>query len=294
MPKREYIKRSDGKLAGSVSLGGKTPPNITSPPVYYPFNVEKGEEQSSSQLEISDIHAVYQRTHAMIGFNPDVKEVADMEQVKYPRTSHLPTSPGLTSDDRVISPEGFIRLQQLSDYIVTEKMDGGNITMTRNHFYGRSLDSGTHPWDTHAKRIWASIHYRIPPGYRISGESMYAQRSVPYDSLPDYYLVFGIWNEEGVLLPWDDTKRLAAEYELSLVPELYRGNDFTAAINAWRRSRTEDTSEGFVIRSADKITLDDFPDLVAKHVRADHVRTRADWRHRDDFATNTILLREEP
>jgi hypothetical protein len=41
-----------------------------------------------------------------------------------------------------------------------------------------------------------------------------------------------------------------------------------------------------VIRAAGRITAAEFPVKVVKWVRAEHVRTEARWRHRDDFAIN--------
>ena len=41
-----------------------------------------------------------------------------------------------------------------------------------------------------------------------------------------------------------------------------------------------------MLRSAGRIAAGDFPLQVVKWVRADHVRTAGEWRHRDDFAVN--------
>ncbi|GAA0801974.1 RNA ligase family protein [Spirilliplanes yamanashiensis] len=204
--------------------------------------------------------------------------------MKYPRTFHLPDSPGATADDRVQHD-----LSQLTgELVVTEKMDGGNLTFTRDLMHGRSLDSGTHAWDRRAKAEWARVAPLLPPGWRVSGESMWARRSVAYERLPGVYLVFGVWDASGALLDWDSTVEWAALLELPLVPVLYRGPDLAAARAAWAAARTAETSEGFVVRTAAPIARSAFPWRCLKWVRAQHVRTRADWRHRDDFAVNTF------
>lgn len=210
------------------------------------------------------------------------------ELTKYPRTPHLPFSPGATNDDRIVSDVDYAAFAGIGNYVVTEKMDGGNVTMTRNHFFARSLDSGTHPWDTPAKALWAQVRFEIPEGWRVSGESMYARRSVGYDNLPSYYLVFGIWDDDDVLLSWGNTVEFAADMGLSTVPTIYRGKDFGAATNAWERNGLAKVSEGFVVRNADSIPLDSFDRNVMKFVRANHVTTSADWRHRDDFELNKL------
>jgi hypothetical protein len=212
------------------------------------------------------------------------------ELVKYPRTPHLPSSPGATSDDKYASAETLAYLASGIDLVVTEKFDGGNLTFGRGDksFFARSLDSGTHSWDTKAKALWANIRWDIPEGWRISGESMYAQRSMAYENLEDIYLVFGIWDETNTLLDWDSTVEYATLLGLSTVSVLYRGNDFKQAVTAWGKQKDESSSEGFVVRSAGRIAYDDFSGNFAKWVRANHVTTDASWRGRDDWAVNGV------
>src|SRR3546814_5141444 len=62
--------------------------------------------------------------------------------LKYPRTYHLPSSPGLQNDDR--------RLPRLDGYkgrvvVATEKMDGVGSTLTREKTYPRPPDRRPHP-----------------------------------------------------------------------------------------------------------------------------------------------------
>lgn len=211
------------------------------------------------------------------------------ESVKYPRTPHLPFSPGATSDDKHASAEAIQYLSSGIDLVVTEKMDGGNLTFARQAFYSRSLDSGTHSWDTKAKALWAKTRWDIPEGWRISGESLHARRSVGYSNLPDIYLVFGIWDDSNTLLDWDSTVEFAELLGLATVPVLYRGNDYKQAVSVWSSHKDESSSEGFVVRSAGRIPFAEFNQNVAKWVRPNHVTTAANWRHRDDWAENTTI-----
>jgi ATP-dependent RNA circularization protein (DNA/RNA ligase family) len=208
---------------------------------------------------------------------------------KYPRTFHLPQSETISSDDKKAGPDTLAYLGSGIELIVTEKMDGGNVTMMRDFFYSRSLDSGTHSWDTPAKAIHARIAHEIPEKWRISGESLYARRSVSYDNLPGPFVVFGIWDETNTLLSWDEMVEWAELFELPVVPILYRGNDFKEAVNAWGKVLNSDVSEGYVVRDSGRIAYDDFNIKVAKYVRFNHVRTDAKWRGRDDFDLNTFV-----
>ena len=219
----------------------------------------------------------------------NLSELHPNSLIKYPRTPHLPSSPGATSDDKWATQEALDYLSSGIELIVSEKMDGGNLTWSRDPFHGRSIDSGTHAWDTMARGLWAEKRYDIPVGWRISGESMYARRSVSYDNLPGVFIVFGVWDETNTLLSWDEMNEWAQLLDLPVVPLVYRGNDFNEAITAWEKSYNTDVSEGFVVRDSGRIAQADFGMKVAKWVRADHVRTNAAWRHRDDFAVNTFV-----
>ena len=213
------------------------------------------------------------------------------ENVKYPRTPHFPFSPGATSDDKYASAETIAHLSSGIELVTSEKMDDGCYTITRSGSYARSLDSGTHSWDTKAKARWAEIRWDIPEGWRISGESLQARRSVGYDDLEDYFLVFGIWDDTNTLLDWDATVEYAELLGLKTVPVLYRGTEYKEAISAWGKVKDATVSEGFVVRSAGRIAYDDFAGNFAKWVRAGHVTTEASWRHRDDWAENRVMAR---
>jgi hypothetical protein len=202
--------------------------------------------------------------------------------VKYPRTFHLPDSPGATSDDRVQEDLSWLD----GELVVTEKLDGGNLTFTRDEMYARSLDSGTNPWDRPAKALWAMTAHRIPDDWRVCGESMWARRSIAYHDLPGVFIVFGIWDETDTLLGWDDTVDWAQRLELPVVPVLYRGGSLSEACAAWSRQRDAESSEGYVLRATGRIPAPEFSHKVLKWVRPQHVRTEASWRHRDDFAVN--------
>lgn len=205
---------------------------------------------------------------------------------KYPRTPHLPFSEGSTSDDKYASKDTIAFLKSGIELVVTEKMDGGNVTLYRDAFHARSLTSKSHPWDAPAKALWASKRFDIPEGWRVSGESVYAQRSVAYDSLPSCLMVFGIWDEKNNLLSWDTTVEWAELLGFSVVPVLYRGDDYSEAIKVWKKTLNADVSEGFVIRNAGTFAYEDFEKNVAKFVRANHVQTSDEWRGRDDFVVN--------
>ncbi len=101
--------------------------------------------------------------------------------VKYPRTPHLPWSPGRSEDD--IALDSIDQLEKLENVVVTEKLDGENTALYHNCLHARSVDSKSHPSRDWIKQFHATIRHNIPEEFRICGENVYAKHSIFYDSL---------------------------------------------------------------------------------------------------------------
>ncbi|MFF9568248.1 RNA ligase family protein [Streptomyces sp. NPDC014685] len=194
----------------------------------------------------------------------------------YPRTAHLPWSPGATSDD--------VRIADLSgltgrEVVVTEKLDGENTTLYPDGLHARSLDSAHHPSRGWVKALQGRIGARIPAGRRICGENMFARHSLPYDGLESYFYGFSVWDGERCL-DWDRTVAFLRDLGIPVPPVLWRGV-FDARAEKTLRALRPDTGrqEGYVVRPADGFDAPDFGRLVAKWVRPGHVRTDTHWMH---------------
>ena len=200
----------------------------------------------------------------------------DTIRQKYPRTFHLPWSPGRTDDDKVLSStDHFIG----KEVVVTEKMDGENTTIYPDGTcHARSLDSRHHASRSLVKQLAAEIGPQMSDDWRICGENLYARHSIGYDRLPGFFLVFGIY-EEHMCLSWDDTVGYAAALGLPTVPVLYRGGWDEDAIRAcWDGTSAHgDVGEGYVVRNTSRFPLWHFSLAVAKYVRASHVQTDQHW-----------------
>lgn len=207
-----------------------------------------------------------------------------MTYYKHPRTPHMLSSPGATDDDVRVSGD---RLRN-ARLVVSEKMDGGNVTLYPDSMHARSTNSPGHVWDAPVKGLWGAMRHRIPDGWRITGESLYARRSVSYDNLPSVLMVFAVWDEHNRMLAWEDMERWVQWWGMVTVPVLYRGVDVTEACAVWHRYRDPATSEGFVVRNADAFHYNDFRYHVMKYVRAHHVQTHHHHWQRHDFPTNTF------
>lgn len=194
--------------------------------------------------------------------------------IKYPRTPHLPWSPGATSDDKVLKHiDGFHGRQ----VVVTEKMDGENTTLYRDYMHARSLAGRPHPSRYWVKSLHASMGHLIPVGWRVCGENVYARHSIAYDKLPAYFLVFSIWTETNTCCSWDETEEWAELLGMSVVPVLYRGVFDEKALRELRLDTN--SQEGYVVRLAEAFRFEDFGRSVAKWVRPNHVQTDTHWMH---------------
>jgi len=117
---------------------------------------------------------------------------------KYPRTRHLPWSPGATSDDLTLEGiDAFVGRR----VIVTEKMDGENTTLYRDHSHARSLDSRHHPSRNWVKAMHGRIAHEIPEGWRLCGEHLYARHSTAHAQLPPHFTLFSVCDADTRCLP---------------------------------------------------------------------------------------------
>lgn len=194
-------------------------------------------------------------------------------RVKYPRTPHLPFSPGADEDDITIDTvDAFVG----KEVIVTEKMDGECTSFYNNHIHARSMDSGYHPSRTWVQNLHGKIRYMMKENQRICGENMFWVHSIVYTALPSYFLMFNCW-EDDLCLSWDDTLLLAEKLELCMVPELYRGMFDEKVIRELYNKSMYNTVEGYVIRVVDSFRFEDFQQNIAKFVRKGHVQTDEHW-----------------
>jgi hypothetical protein len=204
---------------------------------------------------------------------------------KYPRTFHLPWSPGGTSDDkRMADVSGLVG----AEIVVTEKCDGSNLTYTRKSVFSRShAGPPAHPSFDRAKALHAHIAHHLSEDISLFCEYCYAVHSIAYDALPHHSLVFGVRDDARLVWwDWDMVEAQAAELGLPTVPVLFRGKvgsegelfglteRLARAPSAFGGSR-----EGVVVRLAGEFPDARFGQRVAKWVRKDHVQTDEHWMH---------------
>ncbi|WP_326578744.1 AAA family ATPase [Streptomyces sp. NBC_00481] len=192
----------------------------------------------------------------------------------YPRTRHLPWSPGATADDLRVTDLSGLRGREV---VVTEKLDGENTTLYADGLHARSLDSAHHPSRTWVKALQARIGHAVPEGWRVCGENMFARHSIAYDDLDSWFYGFSVWDGDGRCLDWDRTVALLRGLGLPVPRVLWRGVFDERVLRALRLDLGR--QEGYVVRVVDGFGAQEFGARVAKWVRAGHVRTDTHWMH---------------
>lgn len=205
---------------------------------------------------------------------------------KFPRMYHLPWSPGVSRDDKVLRDVGRFLHKPL---VITEKLDGSNICFTRDQVFARSHSgTPTHPSFAQAKSYHASIKHKIGAGVSIFLENMFAVHSIRYNALTKSLFVIGVRDDNlGVWLGWSDTELIAHPLGLPTVPLLGRAYvksplEFQELTQSLGKdvSRFGPNREGVVVRWEDNFACDNFDIAVAKWVRKGHVTTDQHWRNR--------------
>ncbi len=193
---------------------------------------------------------------------------------KYPRTYHLPWSPGVTKDDKIIkSTEHFVGKR----VIVTEKLDGECTTIKRGRIHARSMDSKDHISRHWIKNQYGYLTNVLNTATRVCGENVFAEHSIAYQNLISFFYAFSVWNFS-TCLSWDTTLEELKFLNIAHVPVIYDGIWDEDLIKNIPVTPTEKGDmEGYVVRMASSFDIIDFDYNIAKYVRAGHVQTDEHW-----------------
>ncbi len=207
---------------------------------------------------------------------------------KFPSTPHLAwLGVEKVRGDKVMAPKEAKQFLA-SSIVVEEKLDGANLGLSfdssgqlRFQNRGQWLEGKlTAQWER--LRGWAAQHEmalreHLPPEHILFGEWCYARHSIAYDSLPDWFVAFDVYDGRAQLF-WSTARRnaflLAAE--IAAIPQLQRGRfdladlrDLLNGTSAFGKSRRE----GIYLRREDrdwllaraKLVHSDFTQAIGEH-----------------------------
>ncbi len=166
-------------------------------------------------------------------------------------------------------------------------MDGENSSISRYGVFARSHAAPTrNPWSIN---LWGNdgLYWKIKDylgeDEMIFGENLYGIHSIEYNSLDEYFHMFGVRDSEN-WYSWDDVVEIAQILELPTVPILERRvfeneKELKERVlyHMSQGSKYGDTIEGVVIRNVDSYPVDEFSHNVVKYVRKNHVQTDKFW-----------------
>ena len=154
-----------------------------------------------------------------------------MSFFKFPRTPHLFVIPGLDIRDDKVVPESEAEKFYKSPVIVEEKVDGANvgISFENNELKfqnrGNYILSGGQPqfepiWDWGYKRLH-QLSDILQDRYIVFGEWCYAEHSIHYTRLPDWFIGFDVYDRmERMFLPVVNRNRFFDLCNITPVPLL--------------------------------------------------------------------------
>lgn len=224
---------------------------------------------------------------------------------RFPHTPHLAwLGESAPRDDKVLSPSEVMALLR-GEVVVEEKLDGANVGLSLAPDGSlRAQNRGQYLAEPHAGQFarfpaWLAqhsegLHAVLTPNLILFGEWCAARHSLDYAALPDWFLLFDVYDRaEGRF--WSSTRRndLAQAAGLVTVPQLLQGKTTSAALKQLATTKPSHYRlgplEGVVIRRDST----DWCEARAKLVRSDftqaidtHWRRRAlVWNRIDDLAT---------
>jgi ATP-dependent RNA circularization protein (DNA/RNA ligase family) len=210
---------------------------------------------------------------------------------RFPHTPHIAwLSTGTPRDDKVLS---IIEAQQLlaQDVIVEEKLDGANLgfsvsangellAQNRGQYLTKPYVGQFEKLENWLKPRADSLFDALGENLMLFGEWCAAQHSLDYQTLPDWFLVFDVYDKQQQQF-WSVTRRnqLATQLDLAVVPEVFRGRITLAQLKErieQKQSLYRDGHlEGLVIRQDSQLWCE----KRAKLVRADFTQAITDhWR----------------
>ena len=212
---------------------------------------------------------------------------------RFPHTPHLAwLGVGTPRDDKVLSPmeaEAFLT----SEVVVEEKLDGANMGISfspegdiRVQNRGQYLQL---PMRGQFEKLHGWLRPQVDPLFDALGEELIlfgewcaARHSIDYERLPDWFLVFDVYDKEKQQF-WSTARRstLAAQLEFPVVPKLMHGqlslNSLKELVQAQPSVFRTGPLEGVVARRESA----DWLESRAKLVRPDFVQAIGEhWSHR--------------
>lgn len=183
---------------------------------------------------------------------------------RFPHTSHIVwLGEGAPRDDKVLTPDEA-RALLTGEVVAEEKLDGANLGISLSPDSGlRALKRGQYLSVPHAGQFarlpaWLAQHEAglravLTPDLILFGEWCAARHSLDYVALPDWFLLFDVYDRTAGKF-WSSAGRnaLATQAGLATVPQVMRGHvtldQLKQLVDVTPSSYRQGPLEGVVIR----------------------------------------------
>ncbi|WP_374327875.1 RNA ligase family protein [Azonexus sp.] len=212
---------------------------------------------------------------------------------RFPHTPHLVwLGQNTPRDDKVLS-SAEVQALLAGNVVVEEKLDGANLGFSlASDCSLRAQNRGQYLLEPHAGQFarlpaWLAQHGAalsrvLIPDLIVFGEWCAARHSLDYAALPDWFLLFDVYDRSAGRF-WSSARRnaLAASAGLTCVPEVARGRHSVASLKGLVTTLSslyrQGPLEGLVIRQESA----QWCECRAKLVRAEFTQTiETHWRKR--------------
>lgn len=226
-----------------------------------------------------------------------------MNSFRFPHTPHLAwLGEGNRRNDKVLSPSEVEALLS-RPLIVEEKMDGANIGISISVFGELQVQNrGQYLMEPYEGQFEKLNHW-LPPRFDhlfdalgtdliLFGEWCASRHSILYDHLPDWFLVFDVYDLQAKrFFSVQRRDKLSRKLDLRIVPQLNKGRFSMPQLKALLETSSshyhDGPMEGIVLRAEDglwltnraKLVSAQFTQSISEHWRKRPIQwNRLDWK----------------
>lgn len=238
-----------------------------------------GKEQPAEQVDIGSAH-------------PPPPSPLDISKIiKFPRTKHIVNLGAMARDDLLMDKKDIDTMLS-SEIIVEEKIDGANlgfrldpstnkiVAQNRSHYVCSSSHPQFKKLDGWIESNKSGLMKILSGGNNIIyGEWLFSKHSINYTNLPDYFIMFDLYDiGSNTFYSRDWVEKKIEETGINLVPLIFKGKTTIDKLKTLAQSKSQfydGVVEGVYVRSCDKKT--NKLKLRAKIVRADFISGDEHW-----------------
>lgn len=208
--------------------------------------------------------------------------------IKFPRTKHIVNLGAMARDD-LLMEKSDIESMLSGEVYVEEKIDGANLgfrlgpdgkiqAQNRSHYVCSSSHAQFKKLDQWIESKKFGLDKILSSGnYIIYGEWLYSKHSINYTSLPDYFIMFDLYNIDNKTFESRSfIEQIIQNTGISLVPLIYKGKASIDKLKSFVKTKSQfydGVIEGIYVRSYESNKLK----YRAKIVRADFISGDEHW-----------------